>query len=288
MKKLFFLLYICIGVFILFQASRLVGISIERRVLVSPPDADFSAPEVREPLKTEEYELVFFNSPLFTVTSPGTGISVGEEIETVDSPLLRKYELSGVIMLPDDRSIALIRKARERESGIYRKGDMIDNLEVVGIEKRRVLLHDGFKAVGLPMYYTPQQKISKNASSEESNRRSDDIYGDAKQITKVLSRSDVESKVFNRVNEILTKIAISPYMEDGKMEGMRLIKVPNDSIVYELGGRNGDIIRRVNGHELNRIDQSYKLWENIKDDSRISVDLERKNQIFTYEFDIRE
>jgi hypothetical protein len=39
---------------------------------------------------------------------------------------------------------------------------------------------------------------------------------------------------------------------------------------------------------VDQIDQMYKLWENIKDDSQISVDLERKNQMYTYRFDIRE
>jgi len=72
------------------------------------------------------------------------------------------------------------------------------------------------------------------------------------------------------------------------MEGLRLVRVPRDNIVYELGGRSGDLVRRVNGHELNQVDQMYKLWENIKDDAFISVDLERNNQIFTYSFDIRE
>jgi type II secretory pathway component PulC len=77
-------------------------------------------------------------------------------------------------------------------------------------------------------------------------------------------------------------------MVNGKMDGLRLIRVPNESIVYELGGRSGDVIKRVNGHELNQVDQMYKLWDNIKDDAFINVDLERKNQLYTYSFEIRE
>ena len=104
----------------------------------------------------------------------------------------------------------------------------------------------------------------------------------------MLSRSDVENRVFSRVNEILTQIAISPYLVDGQMEGLRLIRVPKGNIVYELGGRSGDLVKRVNGHELNKIDQMYMLWENIKDDSQITVDLERNNQIYSFDFEIRE
>jgi general secretion pathway protein C len=52
--------------------------------------------------------------------------------------------------------------------------------------------------------------------------------------------------------------------------------------------RSGDLVKRVNGHELNQIDQMYKLWENIKDDSRITVDIERNSQIYSFDFEIRE
>jgi type II secretory pathway component PulC len=58
--------------------------------------------------------------------------------------------------------------------------------------------------------------------------------------------------------------------------------------VYELGGRSGDVIKRVNGHELKKVEQMYKLWDNIKDDAFINVDLERKSQLYTYSFEIRE
>ncbi|RKX98752.1 MAG: general secretion pathway protein GspC, partial [Spirochaetes bacterium] len=110
----------------------------------------------------------------------------------------------------------------------------------------------------------------------------------ARQIKRILSRSDVETKLFQRVNEILSQVAISPYLVNGKMEGIRLVRVPRNNIVYELGGRSGDIIRRVNGHELTQIDQMYKLWENIKDDRFITVDIQRNNQLITYNFEIRE
>jgi type II secretion system protein C len=165
---------------------------------------------------------------------------------------------------------------------------MIDSYELVKIERQRVLMSDGLTTSALLMYV--HQAVQRQSGIRPAPRQPDtsDDYSDAKSIRKVLSRSDVESRVFSKVNEILTQIAISPYMVNGQMQGLRLIRVPNESIVYELGGRSGDIIKRVNGRELDQIDQMYKLWENIKDDSQITVDLERKNQMFSYSFDIRE
>ncbi len=290
MKRLFFIVYVCIGVVILFQASRIIATVVEKRLLSYPAQREVKNTDGRiyKPFDGGDYEIALFNSPLFSVRELNTDIPQTEGSETPDSPLLKRYELNGVVILPKDRSIALIRKARERESQPYRKGEMIDNLEIVKIERFRVILSDGLSTMGLPMYYKEKTRQVSNQKETVIRAESSDAYANAKQLRKVLSRSDVENKVFSKVNQILTQIAISPYMVNGQMEGLRLIRVPNESIVYELGGRSGDVIKRVNGHELKQVDQMYKLWENIKDDAFINVDLERKNQLYTYSFEIRE
>jgi type II secretion system protein C len=291
-KKLFFLAYVVIGVFVLFQASRLVATVIEKKLSVYELDTSIepNRNDVSRFSPVIGYDESLLISPLFSVYETVPEGEVKEENTVSSSPILRKYELNGVILLGGNRSIALIRRAGQRVSEIYRKGDRLDNLEIVKIERDRVYLNDGRNNIVLPMYYKYQNRTASAGRAERPVQKpsSNARFSNAKQIKKVLSRSDVESKVFQRVNEILTQIAIAPYMKDGQMEGLRLARVPRDNIVYELGGRSGDIVRRVNGHELNKVDQMYKLWENIKDDAFITVDLERNNQIFSFNFEIRE
>ena len=290
-KKLFILSYILVGVFVLFQASKLIGTILERNLFTPRLDTEVQPAgerELREPLSLR-YGSSILSSPLFSVPTAVAPQATGEQGPVLtESPLLRKFELNGVILLSGNRSIAIIRTAGQRSSGIYRKGDRLDNAEIVKIERDRVLLNDGRNTIVLPMYYRYMAKTESPSSEPREEKAASEPFPGAREIKKVLSRSDVETKVFQKVNEILTQIAISPYMKDGQMEGLRLVRIPRDNIVYELGGRSGDILRRVNGHEINQIDQMYKLWENIKDDSYISVDLERNNQVFTYSFDIRD
>ncbi|MBN2323693.1 MAG: hypothetical protein JXQ30_08160 [Spirochaetes bacterium] len=292
LKILFVFLYLGTGVYVLFQASKLVTTAAEWVIRRNVPSASEAAVDDTDLSYADalSFDASISLSPLFTV--PETGLAVKtEDGETVveDSPLLRRYELNGVIMLPKNRSIALIRKAGQRDSTAYRIGDSIEQMEIVKIEQKSVVLKSGDKTVVLPMYY---RYTVKSAVQEEGpppvRERAAAEYEGSRRVQKVLSRSDVEDKVFSKVNEILTQIAISPYMKDGQMEGLRLVRVPQGNIVYELGGRSGDLVKRVNGHELNQIDQMYKLWENIKDDSSITVDLERNKQIYSFDFDIRE
>ena len=292
MKKLFYLIYLAVGVLILFQTSKLIGTAVERRFLreLKPPSVENDLQQTRWPEAGIDYDISMFSSPLFSLRQPSAALpDSGEETpEGFDSPLVKSYELNGVIILPGDKSMALIRRARERESQMYKKGDMIDSYGLVKIERQRVFLSDGLSTSVLPMYYKHTVRQASTVRDSTPKRESSTTYANAKQFKKVLSRSDVENRVFSKVNEILTQIAISPYMVNGEMQGLRLIRVPNESIVFELGGRSGDVIKRVNGHELNQVDQMYKLWENIKDDSSITVDLERKKQMFSYNFEIRE
>jgi len=301
MRNLLFLAYVAVGIFLLFQASKLIGTIIERKILDYPVDASVEIkPEKRAlPSGRLGYDTSILASPLFALreakapaSNPSqSGNPQGDTL--LDSPLLRKYELNGVILLDGGKSIAIIRRASERQGQIYRKGDRIDNIEVEKIERDRVILNDGVSRVVLPMYYRFLAKaaaLSPSAGPEMEKRAVEgaDRSSGATQVRKVLSRSDVETKVFQKVNDILTQIAISPSMVNGKMDGLKLLRVPASNIVYELGARSGDVIRRVNGHEVNQVDQMYKLWESVKDDSFITVDLERNSQLYSYSFEIRE
>ena len=308
MRNLIFLAYVAAGVLLLFQTSKLIGTIVERKILgtVAETSVEIKPEPKALPAGRMGYDTSILVSPLFALRegkaapagSSAGGTSTGGAGGTprgstlLDSPLLRKYELNGVILLSGGGSMAVIRKAGERQGQIYRRRDKIDDLEVQKIERDRVILFDGMNRIVLPMYYRFLAKTEGPGQGQvpqaEKRPETVDRYSGSTQVKKVLSRSDVETRVFQKVNEILTQIAVSPNMVDGKMDGLKLLRVPANNIVYELGARSGDIIRRVNGHEVNQVDQMYKLWENIKDDSFISVDLERNNQVYTYSFDIRE
>jgi type II secretion system protein C len=289
MKKLFIALYFCVGIVVLFQASKLIGTITERNILGNTEvvRVQKEAPEKLSYDDTLHYDASISLSPLFHVKTLSQRGGQNEPA-VADSSLLRRYELNGVIVLPKNRSIALIRKSGDSKSKIYKIGDTLDDMEVVKIERDKVHLSLRGRIIILPMYYKYTSQEARIRESAPVREEISDEYEGSRKVQKVLSRSDVENRVFNRVNEILTQIAISPYLVDGKMEGLRLIRVPKGNIVYELGGRSGDLVKRVNGHELNQIDQMYQLWENIKDDSQITVDIERNKQIYSFDFEIRE
>jgi len=52
------------------------------------------------------------------------------------------------------------------------------------------------------------------------------------------------------VETLLRKAVIEPYETDGQMEGLRITGLEKVPIAGNLGLKNGDIIRSVNGQQL--------------------------------------
>jgi general secretion pathway protein C len=67
-----------------------------------------------------------------------------------------------------------------------------------------------------------------------------------------------------------------------------LINVRPYNILYRLGARSGDVIKRINGQMLDSTQKLYTMWESMKNDSRISIDLEREGKNLRYDFNITE
>ncbi len=289
LRILFVFIYSIAGLIILYQASKIASFEVGKRLTGSNLDTRIaSTPEdtTSKTLKKGIDESIVF-TPLF---SPGTSEKKEKKQEVVEestNPLLGRFILEGVILMGKENSIAIIKKPGERKSGIYKLGSEIDGYTLTDIQFDKIILSDENKSYSIPLYFRKTAKRSPRQPQRRLETFQEEVKP-ARQIKRILSRSDVETKLFQRVNEILSQVAISPYLVNGKMEGIRLVRVPRNNIVYELGGRSGDIIRRVNGHELTQIDQMYKLWENIKDDRFITVDIQRNNQLITYNFEIRE
>ena len=90
------------------------------------------------------------------------------------------------------------------------------------------------------------------------------------------------------MDNALKGLRAGPYRENGEVAGYRLIKVRPYNILYKLGARNGDIVRRINGKKIDSTEKLYKMWDALKSDSRITADIERGGKIMTFEYNISE
>lgn len=87
-----------------------------------------------------------------------------------------------------------------------------------------------------------------------------------------LARADVESRLRN-LAFLLTQLTVQPYFDEGKPAGIRLSRIRPGSFVSKIGARNGDVLKKVNGKEVEGPRDAFHLYKSLKgqDTTRVEV-----------------
>ncbi len=91
----------------------------------------------------------------------------------------------------------------------------------------------------------------------------------------------------NDLSALGRQARVVPNYRNGQYQGFKLIGVRPGSLYRALGIRSGDIIQRVNGTEINSPNKAIELFERLRTDSKIALDIERRGQKRTLQFSIK-
>jgi general secretion pathway protein C len=95
------------------------------------------------------------------------------------------------------------------------------------------------------------------------------------------------TEALNNLPKLLSQARAVPYFRNGQSVGMRLFAIRQDSLYEKLGLKNGDIIRSVNNTGVGDPTQALKLFEQLKTERSVQVDVERNGQPTTLKYSIR-
>ena len=89
------------------------------------------------------------------------------------------------------------------------------------------------------------------------------------------------------ISKLMTEITIQPHLEDGQPAGLALQNIQPNSVFRRMGLRNGDVLMGVDGQEIRSVDDALKLYQNLKDSDNVNVQLKRRGQERTINYNIR-
>jgi general secretion pathway protein C len=78
-----------------------------------------------------------------------------------------------------------------------------------------------------------------------------------------------------------------PYLTDGKLDGFRLYSVMPLGFFDKIGLQTNDVLQRINGVELRDPGMLLSLFQQLRNERTIRVDLVRNTQRQTLTYDIR-
>jgi general secretion pathway protein C len=206
--------------------------------------------------------------------------------------------LTGTVVVEGGRSFATIEAKSERK--LVRESDEVAPGAVLKtVRADRILVARG-EAIQEVLLDDPEKRKSRSRSPPPARRAPtarrkpvpDDEDSDAETIRQVaddkwlIDRGEIDAASTN-MNKLMTQIRVVPNMVDGQADGFRVSAIRPGSLFTKIGLRNGDVLKRINGIELQGPEQAFEAYQRLKDETSIQIDLSRRNENKTFSYEIR-
>jgi len=205
-------------------------------------------------------------------------VSVAADDADDNSSAINDFKLIGTVTGPPGIARALILKKGERQPDVFKLRNNVYGFIITEIQSSKVLLKKKSETYTLNLFEKKEfAQAEKPAGTESSG---------GGVVKKNISRAEMQQKVMNDIDNAMQGIQAGPHRVNGQIEGFKLIRIRPYNILYEYGIRSGDIIKRINGKKVDSTEKLFNMWQGIKNESKMVIDVERNGQIITFEMNI--
>jgi general secretion pathway protein C len=199
-----------------------------------------------------------------------------------------QIRLRGTVSRESGDSLAVIEDIRTKKQDIYHVGDVIlGEAKLIAVSRNKVYLERDGKQEILEVHEKPEGKPTEKAAGRRFQRTPIPEGRGIKRLSATryrIPRQDVQN-AFGNMNHLLTQVRMVPNFKDGQPDGFKLLSIKSGSLIHRSGFRDGDIIKRVNGIEIDSPEKAFEVYEQVKNEPVITVEVMRggRNRTFTYE-----
>jgi len=164
-----------------------------------------------------------------------------------------------------EKSSVIIEDLTKGSQGFYRLGDIIKGFTLTKILKDSATLtrKDQRHVLRLSQGGTPPQ-------SEEFARKAGEDY--------LMVSADKITDMVSNIDQYVGQVVAYQHRENGKPAGFKIRHLIKGNDFEKLGIKNGDIIKRVNGLEVNDIPDVLKAVYKLSDDTDFQIEVEQNGQ----------
>jgi len=204
-----------------------------------------------------------FTAPYIEKRSKKTNILKPPPSPSLDSLI----EVKGIVLL-DKTGYAIIGIKRKNTEVIVRKNETVAGAKVVEMGPDFIVF----------LYNGKKEKIQIKKDTKPGNFIKAVPGVNVKIEKKKIENPELKTPVFKEPvvvdfdktieelkndKNLFKNLNISPYIKNGKVEGFKLSKLPDKSIPFKYGLREGDIVHRVNGILIDSITKGYAVYNQI-------------------------
>jgi len=211
---------------------------------------------------------------------------------------LRVKLLGTLIAALPEYSVASIQDVVTLKSATYLTGDNVQGAEILEIERQRVIVLnnnrreyiDGTPGDGAAVAYVPPTMPIVPARGSGDGAPPSVALGNTIKSTGEneyeIPRAEID-KTLSNLNDVAMQARIVPAFKDGVAQGFKLFSIRPDSIYTKIGIQNGDVIKRINGYELNSPEKALEIYSKLKEAARIDIEVERNGAAVKKTYNVR-
>lgn len=299
-KKIFIIIHIllltlvvffCVQLFYQLISATALRVPLDQQLIVQIPE---NSPSVNRPNYTRAspdlnaYQAIF-NRDLFKTAQVERA---GKETDDIELAKLKETQMNlklwGTVTGSEEQSAyAVIEDLKNRRQSLYREGDTLRNAQIKMILRKKVVLNVNGKDEILLM---EEEKNPQAANTPGSNNREmatpEYEYGSNADTTVRIDRGEINSALKN-INQLMSQVKVRPHFENGRPSGLVVSHIRPNSIFSEMGLQNGDIIKGVNGNQIQSVDDALKFYENLKSSSSVDLQIERGGELRSIAYQIQ-
>ncbi|WP_164015094.1 type II secretion system protein GspC [Pyxidicoccus trucidator] len=296
-RKYFWTVNLLFILLVALLAARTVNLFVESAIAPVPSGTATRAPT--QPRRSESTLAMLDMNRLSRLT----GIKIPEPEKAVVEPELvqadpnaapvksgLRVKLLGTLVASNaDWSFASIQDMVTQRSQTYMVGNALQGATVQEIERERVIiLNNGRREFidGQPgdgAFVPPTPPVAQANTAPPPNGSGIRAVNDNEY---EVPRAEID-KTLNNLNDVAMQARIVPAFKDGQAVGFKLFSIRPDSIYSKIGVQNGDVIRRINGFDLNSPEKALEVYSKMKDASRIEIEIERNGAPIKKSYNVR-
>jgi type II secretory pathway component PulC len=102
-----------------------------------------------------------------------------------------------------------------------------------------------------------------------------------------MSRVEVQRRLGEEIPRILAETAVAPVMEEGRVVGVQITRLPEGTLLGDAGLRAGDVLTRINGTDIDGMATLIGLWPRLQTATELRATVLRNGQPFALTVSLR-
>src|ERR1041384_6256945 len=189
---------------------------------------------------------------------------------------------------PPKYSLCQITNPDLNETQVYGIGDKYQGARIYAVEQKRVLIDNNGSNEYIDASASAPPTLGVAPMPGGPVQLPNQDGGGVKQLSENqyrVAKSEINNALTN-LSDLATKARIVPSFKNGVANGFKLFSIVPDSLYSKIGVQNGDVIRRINGYEMNSPDKALEIYQKLRDASRIEIELERRGETIRKSYSI--